>query len=272
MTPAAGSSTPTRPPIDPRIRQRRVAIIRSRGRRRLYWIVGALAVLVLVVVALAILHTPWFSAKVVTVTGVHPHTTTEAIVAAADLGEHPPLISMNPGAMAARVEALPYIASASVERKWPDGVVIKVTERGPVAEMAGPGTSWSVLDGDGRTLQVVPTRPPGVPELVVHTSTTAATAIMAPGPVGTSLPAAASAGLEVSRTLPPAFAAQVVSVTMAPTGTVSLGLNSGITVLLGVDGELRAKYEDVAAIIAHGSLVGATTIDVTVPQSPTVAG
>jgi hypothetical protein len=39
---------------------------------------------------------------------------------------------------------------------------------------------------------------------------------------------------------------------------------------LGTDTELNAKYEDVAAIIAHASLVGATTIDVSVPQSPTV--
>ena len=68
---------------------------------------------------------------------------------------------------------------------------------------------------------------------------------------------AGSAGLTVCRTLPPAFAAQVVSVTVAADGTVSLALNSGITVLLGTDTDLPAKYEDVAAIIAHASLHGA---------------
>ncbi len=82
----------------------------------------------------------------------------------------------------------------------------------------------------------------------------------------------AAAALTVCRTLPPAFAAQVVSVTEAPNATVSLALNSGLTVLLGTTNDLHAKYEDVAAIIAHASLQGATTIDVTVPQSPTVAG
>jgi hypothetical protein len=61
-------------------------------------------------------------------------------------------------------------------------------------------------------------------------------------------------------------------VTEAANGTVSLGLNSGLTVQLGTPTDLEAKYEDVAAIIAHASLRGAKVIDVTVPQSPTVTG
>jgi hypothetical protein len=57
---------------------------------------------------------------------------------------------------------------------------------------------------------------------------------------------------------------------VAPDATVTLGLTSGLVVLLGTVSNLTAKYEDVAAIIAHASLHGAHTIDVTVPQSPTV--
>ena len=58
---------------------------------------------------------------------------------------------------------------------------------------------------------------------------------------------------------------------MAVDGTVSLGLNSGLVVLMGTGSDLPAKYEDIAAIIANAPLHGAHTIDVTVPQSPTVA-
>lgn len=257
-----------RPVIDPRIWQRRLSIQRSQGRRRLQWIGGVAVVLFLVAVAVALLHTRWFSAQVVTVSGSHPHTTEAAIVAAAGLQHHPPLISVDPGATARRVEALPFIASAQVERHWPDGVQIKVTERVPVVQMAGPGSSSSILDGDGRTLSVAATRVPG---LLVYTVGTGATAVH-PAPVGRSLPPAAAAGLVVSRSLPPAFSAQVVSVSVAQNGSISLALDSGITVLLGSDADLRAKFEDVAAIIAHGSLRATSTIDVTVPQSPTVGG
>jgi hypothetical protein len=62
----------------------------------------------------------------------------------------------------------------------------------------------------------------------------------------------------------------VLSVTVAANSTVSLALNSGLTVLLGTTNDLATKYEDVAAIIANAPLHGAHTIDVTVPQSPTV--
>jgi cell division protein FtsQ len=254
--------------IDPRIRQRRIEVARRRGRRRLRWILAALGVVALVVAGVAVLHTPWFSARVVTVEGAHPHTSAAAIVAAAGLGGHPPLVSVDPGATAARVESLPFVASAAVERQWPDHVVITVKERAPSVQMAGPSPHWSILDGDGRTLEMGAARTPGVAVLIVH----APWGPVPPATVGGSLPSVAEPGLVVARTLPPAFVAQVVSVTVAPDGTVSLALGSGITVWMGTPTQLGAKYEDVAAIIAHASLRGASAIDVTVPASPTVTG
>jgi cell division protein FtsQ len=254
--------------MDPRIRQRRVAVLRSRGRRRLHWVLAGVGSLVLVAAVVALLQTPLFSARAITVTGVHPETGTATIVAAAGLERHPPLISLNPGAVAGRVESLPFIATASVSRHWPDGVQITVTEREPVLQMAGPGASWSVLDGHGRTLRVGPARLPGLVVLIVHT----ASGGVPPAAVGHSLPASASAGLLVCRSLPKAFSGQVVSVTVAADASIGLALNSGINVLLGTSADLTAKFEDVAAIIAHGALHPTSTIDVSVPESPTVSG
>ncbi len=267
MTPPDAPTMDRRPSIDPRIRQRRADIQRLQGRRRLRWIVAAIGAAVLVAAVVALLHTPWFSAQAVSVSGAHRHTSTAAIVDAAGLDGHPPLISVDPGATAARVERLPFIASAQVHRHWPDGVTVSVTERVPKAVMAATGSSWAVLDGYGRTLVVDPGRPPGFIVLTVETPDGPAR----PGKVGTTLPGADSFALTVCRTLPPAFSAQVVSVTEAANATVSLGLNSGITVLLGTDSDMAAKYEDVAAVIAHASLRGQRIIDVTVPQSPTVS-
>ncbi len=257
-----------RPSIDPRIRQRRVAIRRSQGRRRLRWIGGVAAVIILVIAALGLVHTPWFGAQAVSVTGTHPRTPSAAIVAAAGLEGHPPLISVNTGAVAKKVESLPFIASAQVKKHWPDGVQIAVTERAPVVQMAGPGSSWSLLDGHGRTLQVVPARVPGLVVYIVHTPT----AGIPPAPVGKTLPAAAAPGLAVSRTLPPAFIGQVVSVTVAADGSISMTLTSGINILFGTAADRVAKYQDIASILAHGTLHATSVIDVTVPESPTVSG
>ena len=269
MSPTQVRPTSERPrAIDPRIRQRRIEVARRRGRRRLRWVLAAVGVVLLVAVGIAVLHTPWFSVRGITVEGSHPHTTTAAIVAAAGLRGHPPLLSVDPGATAARVESLPFVASAEIRREWPDHVLITVKERTPVVQMAGPGPHWSILDGEGRTLEGGAAPTPGVAVLVVH----APWGPVPPAAVGGSLPSVAAPGLAVARTLPPAFAAQVVSVTVAPDRTVSLALDSGIVVQIGTATELPAKYEDVAAIIAHASLRGATAIDVTVPGSPTVTG
>jgi cell division protein FtsQ len=254
--------------IDPRIHQRRLDIRRTQGRRRLRWIGGALGAAVLVVLAVGLAHTPWFGAQAITVTGSHPHTPEGAIVAAAGLQHHPPLVSVDPGAVARRVEALPFIATAQVRRHWPDGVQIAVTERVPVVQMAGPGPAWSLLDGHGRTLQVQPGRLPGLVVYIVHTPS----AGIPPAPVGHSLPPSAGPGLEVCRTLPPAFVGQVGSVTVAADGSISLALDSGINVLFGTDADRIAKYTDIATILAHGTLDATSTIDVTVPESPTVSG
>ena len=254
--------------IDPRIRQRRESVERSRAQKRLLWAAGAVGLAALVALGVVLLHTPLFEAKVVTVTGSHPNTTEVAILQAAGLEHHPPLVSVDPAAAAARVERLPFIASAQVSRHWPDGVVVHVTERVPVATMATATTGWATLDGAGRTLAVTPTRPAGVPALVVHVPPAT---VVPPAPVGGTVAPAADPGLTVARTLPPAFAAQVETVTVATDGTVSLALNSNLVVLLGTTSDLAAKYEDVAAILAHAPLRGAHTIDVTVPQSPTVA-
>jgi cell division protein FtsQ len=252
-------------PIDPRIRERRASIERGRLRRRLRWVAAVAAVAALVALAIGALHTPLFEAKVVTVTGAHPNTSDLAIVTAAGLLHHPPLISVDPGPTAARVESLPFIASARVTRHWPDAVTVQVTERKPVVVAAGPATSWSTLDGNGRTLAVTPARP-ALPTLVVH----GPSGPVPPAPIGGTMAPAAESGLAVARSLPLAFSGQVTAVVVAADGTVSLDLNSNLVVLLGTVSSLAAKYEDVAAIIAHAPLRGAHTIDVTVPQSPTV--
>ena len=75
--------------------------------------------------ASAVLHTPWFSARVVTVTGrPSPHHRRRPSWRRPGSSAILPSISVNPGPMAARVEPLPYIATAEVHRHWPDGVQI----------------------------------------------------------------------------------------------------------------------------------------------------
>ena len=180
-------------------------------------------VVVVVVGGLGLLHSGLFSAKKVVVTGNHPHISTATILAAAGLAGHPPLISVNTGVVAARVERLPWIATARVSRNWPDHITIAVTERVPVASMAGPGTSWSEVDRTGRTVQVDAARVPALVDVAVRD----AKGGVPPAPLGSITDTADLPALRVARTLPAAFVGQVTQVIGNADGTVDLALNFG---------------------------------------------
>jgi cell division septal protein FtsQ len=246
--------------IDPRISARRTAVIRAQGRRRLRIVVVGLAGTALVVGGWFLVHTPLFSARAVTVTG-NVHETAAQVVAQAGLAGEPPLLDVNAGAAAARIEQLPWVESAAVHVSWPDGVHIHVTEETPRLVVSEPAGRWASLSADGRVLGVSTVRPPGLILLTVP---------QPPGPPGSELPSRDGVGLRVASTLPPSFAAQVTGVTVEAAGWVQLSMTTPIAVDIGSATELTAKYEDVSSILAGATLHNGDVIDVSVPDAPTV--
>jgi cell division protein FtsQ len=246
--------------MDPRIRARRTAVMKEQGRRRLIIASVALGVAVLVVGGWSLVHTSLFAARSVTVTG-NVHETAAQVVTQAGLAGHPPLVDIDTGAAAARLEKLPWVREASVRVSWPDGVHIAVTEETPTFTInTGPGT-WESLSNDGRVLEESASRPPGLLLLTVPQT---------PGAPGTVLSTKDSPGLQVASTLPASFVSQVTGVTVEPAGWVQLALTTPIVVDIGTATQLTAKYEDVSAILAGASLHNGDVIDVSVPDAPTV--
>jgi cell division septal protein FtsQ len=246
--------------MDPRISARRTAVQREQGRRRLRLLVIGAAGTGLVVGAWFLIHTPLFSARSITVTG-NAHETAAQVEVQAGLAGHPPLVDVDAGEAAARIEQLPWVKSASVHVSWPDGVHIAVTEETPRFVADAPAGHWDVLSSDGRVLSAAPARPPGLLLLSVPTP---------PGAPGTVLSGRDETGLEVASTLPASFAAQVTGVTVEPAGWVQLAMTTPIVVDIGSTAELTAKYEDVSAILAGATLHNGDVIDVSVPDAPTV--
>jgi len=132
--------------MDPRIRERRTAVTREAGRRRRRILLVAVAVVVVVVLGWLFLHTKVLAARAITVVG-SSHTSAATIVATAGLDGHPPMIDVNAGAAAARLEQLPWVDTATVTRQWPDGVRIVITERTPVAAVSTTATTGQVPAG-----------------------------------------------------------------------------------------------------------------------------
>jgi cell division protein FtsQ len=90
----------------------------------------------------------------VSVTG-HRFTPDTDIYAALDLDSARTLLTFDAAAARARIERLPWIGRASIERVVPDRIEIRVTERAPFAVWRSGERNW-LIDRAGRKLQLVP--------------------------------------------------------------------------------------------------------------------
>jgi cell division septal protein FtsQ len=249
--------------IDPRISQRRTAVTREQGRKRLRIVMAGLIGTVLLAGAWAVLyHTPLFAARAITVTG-ETHETAAQIVQQAGLASHPALIDVNAAGVAQSIEQMPWVRSASVLVHWPDGVRIVVHEETPRLAMTEPGGKVAVLSTDGRVLEVLAASatPPG---LITFGGPAAA------GAAGSTLGTADDVGLDVASTLPPSFVAQVTGVTVEKGGWVQLSMTTPILIDVGTATELPQKYEDISSVLSGASLHNGDVIDVSVPDAVTV--
>jgi cell division protein FtsQ len=204
-------------------------------------------------------HSRFLSARVLRVEG-NRHTPIAVVLSAAGLSGHPPMIDVNAGADARAIEALPWISSATVRKAWPDGVVIRVSERRAVAVVAG-GHGIAELDPTGRVLADVGSAPVGLARLL---------SVGTPGVPGTTLKGAGGC-LGVAAALPPAFSGLVQAISPSPGGGVDLALSNGVGVILGPPTQLPAKFEDIASLLAGATLPVGSVMDVSVPQSPAVS-
>ncbi len=226
---------PPKPAMHPRIRRRRRDVTRSQGRRRLLVVIVAGVLTLLVVGAWLAAHSSLLSAKVIVVTGA-VHTPEAAVIDAAGLERHPPMIDVDAGAIAASVERLPWVESVVVTRHWPDGVTLAVRERVPVA-LAPVPHSYALVDATGRVLADGTGTPPPLPVVVMNR-------MRVPAPGG-SLAPVTDPMIDVAAQLPAAFRAQVTQVVTGQDG-IHLVFTTPVTALLGSDGDLHAKFEDVA--------------------------
>ena len=96
-----------------------------------------------------------FGLQQVSVSG-HRFTADTDIYAALDLDSARTLLSFDARAARARIEQLPWIKRASIERVVPDRIEARVTERVPFAVWRAGERNW-LIDRAGRKLQMVPT-------------------------------------------------------------------------------------------------------------------
>lgn len=242
--------------IDPRLRARRVAVRRDEGRRRLHRLFLAVGVVTVAGIAVGAAYSPLLAVHRVDVRGAGPLRT--SVLSATHIGVGAPMLFVNAGHAAAGVRRLPDVASARVDRAFPNTVTVTVTLRVPVAWAPAGPSGAAVIDGHGVVIGRMPTAPFGLPELVGLTRV--------PTPGGRVAPAAPAA---LAAALAPTLPGRIAGVSLGPAGLV-VAVVAGPQLRFGDTTALATKAHAAAVLL---SALGrpANYVDVSVPDAP-VAG
>ncbi|MHB8243906.1 MAG: cell division protein FtsQ/DivIB [Acidimicrobiales bacterium] len=242
---------------DPRIHERRVLVAREKGRHRRRLLVGALAVILLGSGGFALVHSSLLGARHVEIIGA-AHAPYSRIVQVAGLAGAPPLVDLSAQKIAARVETLPWVRSATVSLSWPTTVSIRLTDRIPVAVVRAGTTAWAVVDPTGRVLEDTRSRPLDLPLI---------TSPVKPPLPGRELSRRAATLARVAAAMPQSMVRQISALKWAPKGAVVELLGKKVA-LLGNTSLLKEKFIALATVLAKAQLTGIATIDLRVPSAP----
>lgn len=243
-------------PIDPRIKERRIAVTRDEGRKRLRILGAVLAAASLAGGAVAATHSALLDVDHVRITGT-THTSQADVLRASGLEGHRFMIDVGAG-VAARVGALPWVRSVSVERSWPGTVRIHIVERTPLAVLPADGGTNAVVDSSGRVLA-----DQQLPGLVRIDG-------VAPAPApGAEVGPDGKAALAVAAALPADARGRVSSISRDPDGLVLHLRDKGSPIVrFGTDDALGPKIVALTTMLAKLDLSDAAVIDVRVPAAP----
>ncbi|MDE0267857.1 MAG: FtsQ-type POTRA domain-containing protein [Acidimicrobiaceae bacterium] len=134
--------------IDPRIRDRRIAVLRARGRRRLRVLLTLLGLTLIATGGWTVGQTELLKLQRMVVFGVDGIDRAE-VLQASGLRKGLAMFDFRLADVAEDVETLPWVASAEVRRKWPRTVHISVEPRIPVATVPAEGDTVVLLDSYG---------------------------------------------------------------------------------------------------------------------------
>lgn len=219
--------------IEPRLRDRRIAVKRAAGRKRLKWALAITLVLMLVIAALAVLGSGLFSIDEVRVEGA-VRTDESALEEIVDDLEGRPVLRVDTGVYEQRLKTLPWVDDARVTTDFPNGATIELRERTAVATVSDRDGLWHTLDADGRVLVASEEQPEGLTVITVDD--------LAPVEVAKFAPQGVGAAATLIRALTPLIESRTEAVIVTPDGSdLRLTLTGGTEVRFGAADDIVAK-------------------------------
>ena len=250
--------------VDPRMRARRIAVLRSEGRRRLRLLAALACAALAVAGSWGLSRTPLMDVDRIAITGSDAARDAE-ILRSSQLATGLPMLFLDASEAERSISALPWVKSARVRRGWPATVRIDVVPRVPVATVPADGGRAALIDASGYAIGWAPSPgADGARAELPHVSV----------PFGGSLGVIhtdADGPLAVVAVMPDDLRPWVSTITLSPAeGQIGLELRGGPSVVLGEPLLLDDKISAVRAVLAGSELDCITKIDVTMPDIATV--
>ncbi len=224
------------------------------------------------------------------------HLPSSRIVAVSGLGDHRPMVSVATSAVASRLRAEPWVASAQVIREWPTTVRFVVRERRAVAVVASadPTTSKATVEVDatGRVLTTPTPTGAALPRLMGSPAPDRPGSWLA-GTSATGRPSGhLGEALAAAAAMPASVSGRIGGIMVDPAGGVTLAWSPGspgspvvklgrppaasvappgphaAPALTGLDVALVRQMEALATVVANVDLSKVAQIDLTVPDRP----
>jgi cell division protein FtsQ len=230
--------------VDPRLRERRVAIKRAKGRRRFKWLLVGLGGLVAALGAFAILGSSLFAVQraEIELTG-NVYTDQDQLDVIIEDLVGTSIFRVDTREAERRIEAISWVESAKVQIRLRHSLKIEIREREAIATYRGPDDRFRVLDRDGRVLDVLDAYP------VAY--------LLLGGPDGINLaegeiaPAGYAAASELAKNVTGSIRGQIEIVEVTADGSsLVMRLNDGTEVRFGEARDIFAKLVRLETVLS----------------------
>ena len=243
--------------INPRIQERRIEIIRAKGKRRLRILLTVVLSVLLSLAAVLISKSSLLDVDEVVVVGADSELE-ELIVAIANIPKSKPILEVDTQSILERIKRIPNVKGAKVSRSFGGKVTISVTLRKPSVLLSNLG-EWFLVDLDGRVLERVSELPPNLEYPIVEGN-------FDDLKVGEWVPEQALYAMELAANLPSVLLADISFV--STNEGIELMLFGEGKILFGDNEALESKILAASTILEQVDLAELIHIDVRTPDKP----
>jgi cell division protein FtsQ len=245
---------------EPRLRARRVEVRRAGRRRRRRIVAGIGAFVALIALCVGALFSPLLDVDHLDIEGVrHLDPAQVRSVSRLAAGQH--LFDLDVSGAEARLDRMPWVRHATVTRRWPNTVEIRVSERRPSVVVATKDGARLVVTLDGVVAGPAESLDADLPTTIVDPAVKVK--------VGRPLPDEVALAIEMVGALPQDLASKATGSVVDAQGRVSVSLAGGATLVLGTGEDAAQKFLAAQSILGGAVVLGGLKrVDVSVPSAP----